>query len=198
MTRAEIIQRAMARANADARAALDAAHVAAPLVPEYSEQSDATGKRLLVPTGAIARGMATYLDGAFQRAHPDQLPRAPQPQEHTMTTTEPDLAVYCDECGQPIFDLTAAHHSHRDGCPLVVEGVMTTSPCTCPADTVAHDDCCLICRLLTADPGTTPVVSFGEGAPGRTLAEANDADRAAGTHYSQTAEQADVVNATGA
>jgi hypothetical protein len=63
--------RARARADDEASAARTAARAALVATPEYSVESDATGKRLLVPTGAIARGMADYLDESYRRAHSD-------------------------------------------------------------------------------------------------------------------------------
>lgn len=67
---AQLIEKARHRANDEALSAITSARAVLATTPEYTVQSDASGKRLLVPTRAIALGMAEYLEESYRRTHP--------------------------------------------------------------------------------------------------------------------------------
>lgn len=72
--RDEIVARAQARADAEARAAIISARAALLHTPEYIRSGDASGKALLVPARAVATGMLAQLEAAYTRANPDKEP----------------------------------------------------------------------------------------------------------------------------
>lgn len=71
--RDEIVARAEARADAEARVAIISARAALLNMPEYI-RSGVIGKALVVPVRAIAIGMLAHLEAAYIRANPDKEP----------------------------------------------------------------------------------------------------------------------------
>lgn len=67
---ATIIERAKARADADAVKAMADARAALPTLPEYFATNGADGRtRNVIPVAAMARGMLAYLEEAYERNH---------------------------------------------------------------------------------------------------------------------------------
>ena len=70
----EIVARARAQADAEARAAILNARSTLPNAPEYWSYIDGDGKKHNIPVRAMAAGMLAFLEAAYRRANPDKDP----------------------------------------------------------------------------------------------------------------------------